>query len=133
MPLFLRAFLITVPRFILIIGMVIGLNRLDVSPLPEWVVAILAYLLHFLITFVCALWAMRGAGRSWGQIFGVAGIFLIIGTCWEMGLYAWMTSSSVWEMVQSLGRQSVYLLLLYFVAILCAGAYNRGRAARVEI
>lgn len=133
MPLFLRTFLVTVPRFILIIGMVIGLNRLDVSPLPESVVGILAYLLHFLITFLCALWAMRGAGRSWGQIFGVAGVFLVVGTGWEMGLYAWMTKSSIWEMVQNLGLQSLYLLVIYFVAVLCAGAYNRGRVARVEI
>lgn len=133
MPLFLRAILITVPRFILIVGMVIGLNRLDISPLPEWGITVLAYVLHFLITFLCGLWALRGEARSWAQIVGVAAMFLVVGTLWEMGLYAWMTDSGLWEMIKNLGRQSVYLLAMYFVAVLLAGAYNRGRSARLEI
>ena len=76
MPLFLRAILLTVPRFIVILSLVSGLNRLDVSPLPEWTIAVSAYALHFLITFFFGYWAMRKIMPSWGQVLMVTGIFL---------------------------------------------------------
>lgn len=125
MPLFLRAALFTVPRFIAILGMVIGLNRLDVSPLPEWTVALLAYVLHFVITFLFALWVMRKQAPSWGDVIGVAVTFLLVGVMWEIGLYAWMTGTGISEIVGGFTSSSLYLLVIYAIAVGLAGAYKR--------
>lgn len=125
MPVLLRALLLTVPRFILILAMVIGLSHLDVSPLPEWTVAVSAYAMHFLITFGFAFWAMRKTFPTWGVVCLVTAIFLIFGVAWEVGLYMWMTQTSFSEVVSGFSRESFYLLCIYTVAALLAGAYVR--------
>ena len=131
MPLFLRAILLTVPRFIVILALVIGLNHLDVSPLPEWTIAITAYALHFLITFLFGYWAMRNIMPSLGQVFMVAGIFLLFGVLWEVGLYTWMTQSTFTDVLSGFSRESLWLLCIYAVATLLSGAY--ARQARVSL
>lgn len=125
MPVLLRAFLLTVPRFIVILAMVIGLNRLDVSPLPEWTVAVSAYTLHFLVTFLFALWAMHGRFPRWGQVFAVVAMFLVFGVMWEVGLYTWMTHASFREVIAGFNRGSFSLLCVYALATFLAGAYVR--------
>ncbi len=125
MPLLLRAFLFTVPRFILILAMVIALNRFDPTPLPQWTVAVLAYFLHFIITFLFGLWTMRGRVLTWLQVGMVTGIFLVVGLLWEIGLYLWMTKASVLEVGSQLNAKSLILLGIYAIAVFAAGAYRR--------
>ncbi len=127
MPLFLRTILLTVPRFIVILALVIGLNHLDVSPLPEWTIAITAYALHFLITFLFGYWAMRTIMPSWAQVTMVTVLFLVFGVLWEVGLYAWMTQSTLQDVLSGFSRESLWLLCLYTIATLSAGAYTRQR------
>lgn len=133
MPLILRAILLTIPRFILILAMVLGLNRFDPSPLPEWTVAVLAYVLHFVITFIFGLWTMRGRVPTAKQIGWVTLVVLIFGVVWEMGLYIWMTSASVTDIFTQLNTKSLVLLALYAVATILAGLYTQKKNRQAQM
>ncbi|MBP6945228.1 hypothetical protein KBD61_05570 [Patescibacteria group bacterium] len=133
MPLVLRAILLTVPRFILILAMVLGLNRFDPSPLPEWTVAVLAYVLHFVITFVFGLWTMRGRIPTAKQIGLVTVITLVFGVVWEMGLYIWMTSASLTDIFTQFNAKSLVLLVMYALATILAGLYTQKKNRQAQM
>ncbi len=133
MPLVLRAILLTIPRFILILAMVLGLNRFDPSPLPEWTVAVLAYILHFVITFLFGLWTMRGRVPTAKQIGMVTVIVLFFGVVWEMGLYIWMTSASIADIFTQFNAKSLVLLVIYAVAIILAGLYTQKKNRQAQM
>lgn len=133
MPLALRAALLTVPRFILILGMVLALNRFDPSPLPVWTTAVLAYVLHFIITFLFGLWAMRGRAPTGFQIGVVTTVFLVVGVVWEAGLYVWMTKAKVLEVFSQLDDKSFVLLVIYAIATILAGLYTQKKHRQAQM
>ncbi len=133
MSLFLRALLFTFPRFLAILAAVIGLNHLEVSPLPEWTLSAAAYVAHFLITFFFAYGAMRKIFPSWAQIITVTLLFLVGGISWEVGLSAWMTQANVGEILNGFSSESGILVCLYVAAGILAGVCVRQRRLRTVI
>ncbi len=128
--LFLRAIFLTIPRFIVILVAIIGLNHLDVAPLPDWTLVVASYAVHFLVTFIFAWWALRKVFPSWKQVGLVASIFLVFGVGWEVGLYAWMAQATWSEVLNGFSRESGILFVIYVLATFAAGALVRDR--RVE-
>lgn len=133
MPLTLRAFFITILRFCVLLVMAIALREFEVSPLPDWTLTAFAYVLHFCVTFLFASWVLAKRIPNWADAALVLVFFLVVGTGMEIGLYAWLVRPQWQDLLRGFNWQSLYLIILYTLAILAAvrRAQKRNLAAKM--
>ena len=129
MMLFVRAFFITIVRFIVILAVMMALGYLDVSPLPDWTLFAFAYLLHFALTYLFARWAFGRRSPRLKQTLTVFLTFLIFGTGLEVVIY-FTGGGQLKDLLSHYTWQSLYLILIYAAAVWLA-AY-RSRRVRVK-
>ncbi len=128
MMLFFRTFLISVPRFLVTIGVTMLLQYVDVSPLPVVTLTYFSYFTQFVLTCVFAKWAFYKRVPSWKQTSLVAVIFVMMEMVFESGLFIlyfvllrrdW---SQVWQGYQ---WQTLWITVLYVGAVFLAAAHSR--------
>jgi len=120
MPFPLRAFLFTLLRSFVIIIAAVALNQFEVSPLPDWILSLFVYAMHFSITFLFAVWALAGRLPSRGHVIWLFVLFLVGGTACEMGLYVFLAHPRFTDLFRGFNLQSLVLLALYAIAITLA-------------
>ncbi len=122
---FLRVLLVTVLRFFALLALIVLLHRFDVSPLPEWTLLAFGYVMQFVITMLCAMFAMRRVAVDARHIATVAIIFVLLGTALEGGLLLFLTHARWQDVFASYRIESVWLALWYVAAVVTAGWERR--------
>lgn len=133
MRLFLRAFILTILRFAVILAMVLAVENFDFSPLPVWTAVVLVYLLHFAITYAFGLWTFRGLAPSQNQIIIVAAEFLVFGTLWEALFYLFASQGTWRDLAANYHWQSLYIIAIYLAAVLLAGYRMRRKHIKATL
>ncbi|MDO8618218.1 MAG: hypothetical protein Q7N87_05035 [Candidatus Uhrbacteria bacterium] len=117
---FLRALLLTIPRFLILIAVLSALQNIEVSPLPNWTLILVAYLLHFLITYLFAVWSFGKRIPRWHHGLMVALIFVVFGTALEGGLFVYSQGGRFTNLLENYRWQSLYIVVLYALAVFFA-------------
>jgi len=121
MKLFLRAFLIAIPRHLLILAAIVALQQFDFSPLPDWTMIPVLYFIHFALTYLFAEWAMaRGPAPGWKQGLITFATFLVTGTLMEFLVVAYLGGGGWADAWAGLSWSSLYLVLIYAAAVALA-------------
>ncbi len=117
---FFRALFFTILRFLILIAVLSALQNVEVSPLPNWTLILAAYLVHFLITYLFAVWSFGKRIPRWPQALLVALIFIIFGTMLEAGLFIFSRHGSLSGLIENYHWQSLYLITVYVLAVFLA-------------
>ncbi len=125
MRLFLRAIFLEVPRHLVLLLTLAGIENFDFSPLPAWTAIVVAYILEFLITFFFAEWVFLHRVPRFKETILVSVVFVVFGTALEAGLYFLFTNAS-WRMLWgSYSWQSLYIVALYVFSVWMAAWHMR--------
>ena len=118
--LFLRALLLTIPRFIVLLGLLLALENFDVSPFPIWTLTVTAYLIHFFVTYFFAIWTFGKRVPQWSHALTVVLTFVIFGTSLEAGVFLISQKGDVSDLWRNYHWQSLYIIFVYAIAIFLA-------------
>lgn len=87
----IKTLLISLLRFVAIMGLVIFVQHFEVSPLPDWTLTLFAYLMQILITYLAARWVFRKRTPGTRETIVVAAMFVLLEILYESGLYLYLT------------------------------------------
>lgn len=133
MKLFFRVFLLALPRFIILMVILIGLNQIDFSPLPAWTMLVIAYLAHFVVTYFFANWAFHKHRPNMKQALLVGGTFIIWGSMLEALLFIVLQGGRTNHLWDNYHWQSLYIVALYILAVAFSAYHMRRHYVKTEL
>ena len=84
---YFRLFLVTIIRFIGMIGLLLWYQNFEVSPLPDWTLSVFMVVIQIFWTFLCTRWVLRENFPSRRLMIWLIVTFLL----GEVALEIWMT------------------------------------------
>lgn len=118
--LFLRALLFSIPRFLIIIIALFGIDRFDFSPLPVWTALAVSYAVHFFVTYLFAVWTFGKRAPSASGTVTVCLTFLIWGAVLESAAYLFLMHATFRQLLATYRLQALPVFAMYLIAILLA-------------
>lgn len=126
---FFRAILASVPRFFILIVALAGLQWVEWSPLPVWTGIVVAYALHFIVTYAAARWVFLRHPPTAYDTIATAILFVVAELLFEGGAFYFFTHADLTDVFRQYGWVSLIIVALYVLATVGASA----RARRVQV
>lgn len=116
----MRSLFWLLPRTLVITVALYGLTWVEWSPFPEWSYIPVAYVLHFLITYIFARWTYGRHIPSWIDAAIISAVFILLGTGIEIGVLVWKTGASIKSVGASYNWHSLAIVATYILAVFAA-------------
>lgn len=126
---FFRALLVSVPRFLLLMGFLAGLQWVEWSPLPAWTGVVLAYALHFSLTYLAARWVFARHSPTSHDVWATAIILVAMELLLEGLALMLFMRADLSDVLRQYGWVSLVIIAMYVLATVGAAA----RATRVHV
>lgn len=130
----LRAFLIGILRFVLVLALIIFSQKFEVSPLPEWTLGAFIYLCLFFLTFFAARWVFARRMPNPRTVLFCFLVFILIETVSEVGFYlVSVRNAGIYDVTANFGVHTLLLYAMYFFAVWLAGFLLRRKKVREQL
>ncbi|GEM_PF-1195936 len=117
---FFRSLFFLIPRVLVITTFLYALTWVEWSPFPEWSYIPVAYVLHFVITYVFSRWTFGRHIPSYIDAVVVSAVNIVIGTGLEIAIAVWRTGADFSQAATSYNWHSLAILVVYVVGTFLA-------------
>lgn len=130
----LRAFLIGILRFVLVIALIIFSQKFEVSPLPAWTLGAFVYFCLFVLTYFTARWVFARRMPNTRSIVVCFLLFILIETGSEVGFYlVSVRNAGLYDVTANFGVHTLLLYAMYFFAVWLAGFLLRRKKVQEQL